>query len=67
MTTLHNLQAGDILSSAEVEQIRAVCNSLEWIVEFCNDHFEWFGMDSPDDGAEHEWLETANKLTKDTP
>ena len=36
--------------------------SLAWIVEFCNEHPEWFGEDTPDDGAEYEWLANARKF-----
>lgn len=37
-------------------------DSLGWIVEFCNEHPEWFGEGSPDDGAEYEWLHNARAL-----
>jgi len=62
MSTAYNLQDGDILDSEEVEEIVAVFDSLVWIVTFCNEHPEWFGVGGPDAGAEHEWLAKANKL-----
>jgi hypothetical protein len=36
--------------------------SLAWIVSFCEEHGEWFGDGKPDEGAEFEWLDSAQKL-----
>lgn len=35
-------------------------DSLGWIVEFCNEHPEWFG--AGDENAENEWLDSARAL-----
>lgn len=48
---------------AELEKLR---QSLEWIVCFCNEHDEWFGGANSEDGAENEWLNSANKLLNNT-
>ena len=37
-------------------------DSLAWIVEFCEEHPEWFGEGNPCDGAEYEWLDSARAL-----
>lgn len=59
------LQEGDSISADELDQIEAVINSLSWIVTFCQEHTEWFGTGTPDEGAEFEWLGNANKLLKE--
>lgn len=41
----------------------ALFASLNWVVEFCNEHPEWFGEGTADNGAEFEWLDSARKLT----
>lgn len=36
--------------------------SLGWIATFCAEHPDWFGKGTPADGAEFEWLDSAQKL-----
>lgn len=38
--------------------------ALGWIVDFCDEHPEWFGEGKPEDGAEFEWLEHARELVR---
>ena len=57
------LQDGDIIDIEEVEKIVAVTDSLRWIVQFCYEHPDWFGIG--EDSAECEWLTNAGKLLED--
>ena len=40
---------------------------LAWIVTFCDEHPEWMGNESPDDGAEFEWLDEARTFLRANP
>jgi hypothetical protein len=48
--------------AALIADAPALLASLGWIVDFCDEHPEWFGATGPDDGVESEWLHAARAL-----